>query len=63
MEMTQLNGLSNKQALEGKEILIKPNSPTKGLTVAFIIDNGVPIELLQFDNKDDEIWPADCKFK
>ena len=43
------------EAIKGKEILIKSNSPSKGLTVAFIIDNGAPIELLQFDNKADEI--------
>jgi hypothetical protein len=35
-------------ALAGKEVLIAPNSPSAGVTVAFIIDNGAPIELLQF---------------
>lgn len=35
--------------LEGKEILIEPNSPSEGVTVAFIMDNGVPIEFIQFD--------------
>ncbi|MBN2093450.1 hypothetical protein JW964_27745 [candidate division KSB1 bacterium] len=50
-------------ALEGKEILIKPNSPSSGVTVAFIVDNGAPIELLQFDNPDVEIWPQNAKFK
>ncbi len=35
--------------LEGKEVLIEPNSPSKGVTVAFIVDNGVPIEFIQFD--------------
>jgi hypothetical protein len=34
--------------LEGKEILIAPNSPSEGVTVAFIIDNGAPVEFLQF---------------
>jgi hypothetical protein len=34
--------------LEGKEILIAPNSPSDGVTVAFIIDNGAPVEFLQF---------------
>lgn len=38
-------------ALEGKEILIAPNSPSAGVTVAFIVDNGAPIELLQIDHK------------
>jgi hypothetical protein len=35
--------------LEGKEILIQPNSPSPGVTVAFINDHGAPVELLQFD--------------
>ncbi len=37
-------------ALEGKEILIEPNSPSEGVTVAFIIDDGAPVELLQIDH-------------
>ncbi len=36
-------------ALEGKEILIAPNSPSRGVRVAFILDDGAPIELLEFD--------------
>ena len=35
-------------ALEGHEILIEPNSPSDGITVAFIVDNGAPVEFLQF---------------
>jgi len=34
--------------IEGREILIPPNSPSEGVTVAFIVDNGAPIEFLQF---------------
>lgn len=34
--------------LAGKEILIQPNSPSPGVTVAFIVDNGAPIEFLCF---------------
>ena len=37
-------------ALEGREILIEPNSPSEGVTVAFIIDNGAPVEFLQYDS-------------
>ena len=37
-------------AIEGKEILIKPNSPSKGVKVAFIVDNGAPIEFLEYDD-------------
>ena len=36
------------RALEGKEILIAPNSPSPGVTVAMIIEDGAPIELLEF---------------
>lgn len=32
----------------GKTILIEPNNPSKGVTVAFIVDNGTPIEFIQF---------------
>jgi hypothetical protein len=35
-------------ALEGKEILIPPNSPGEGVTVAMIVDDGAPVELLAF---------------
>ncbi|MGC1414345.1 MAG: hypothetical protein WA817_03635 [Candidatus Acidiferrum sp.] len=37
--------------IAGKEILIAPNSPSPGVTVAFIIENGAPVEFLQFDRK------------
>ena len=30
-------------ALEGKEILIPPNSPSPGVRVAFILDDGAPM--------------------
>jgi len=36
-------------ALEGHEILIEPNSPSDGVTVAFIVHNGAPVEFLQVD--------------
>lgn len=39
-------------ALEGKQILIAPNSPSRGVRVAFILDDGAPIELLEFDHKE-----------
>lgn len=34
--------------IEGQEILIAPNSPSEGVTVAFIVENGAPIEFIQF---------------
>lgn len=50
-------------AIASKEILIEPNSPTEGVTVAFIVDNGAPIEFLEFDRPESEIWPHDSKFR
>jgi hypothetical protein len=41
-------------ALEGKQILIPPNSPSPGVRVAFILDDGAPIELLEFDGPDSD---------
>ena len=38
-------------ALQGKEILTPPNSPSDGVVVAMIIHNGAPIELLQFGQR------------
>jgi len=35
-------------ALAGHEVLIPPNSPSNGVTVAFIVHDGAPIEFLQF---------------
>jgi len=35
--------------ISGQEILIPPNSPSPGVTVAFIVCNGDPIEFLQYD--------------
>lgn len=36
-------------ALEGQDILIPPNSPSEGVRVAFIVENGAPIEFLEFE--------------
>jgi len=48
--------------IAGKDILIPPNSPSEGVTVAFIVDNGAPIEFLQFDRPEAEIWPRQVRF-
>ena len=37
--------------IDGKEILIPPNFPSDGVTVAFIVENGVPVEFLEFAKK------------
>jgi hypothetical protein len=49
--------------IEGKEVLIPPNSPADGLTVASIVDNGAPVEFLQFDRPEAEVWPREAEFK
>ena len=40
-------------AIKGKEVIIQPNSPSDGITVAFIVENGAPVELMEFGNKED----------
>jgi hypothetical protein len=34
--------------IEGKQILIPPNCPAEGVRVAMIVDDGAPVELLEF---------------
>jgi len=31
-----------------KQVIIPPNSPSPGVTVAFIVENGAPVEFLEF---------------
>ena len=35
------------EEMEGKDVLMEPFSPMEGVTVAFIIEEGAPIELMQ----------------
>ena len=37
------------EAIHGRKVIIEPNSPSPGVTVAFIEENGAPIELIQVD--------------
>lgn len=37
-----------ESALKGKEILSPPGSPSEGVRAAMIVDNGAPIELIEF---------------
>ncbi len=39
-------------AMAGKEIITQPNSPSEGVMVAMIVNNGCPIELIQFTRHD-----------
>ena len=38
-------------ALEGKQVLTPPNSPSDGVRVAMIVHDGAAVELLQFDRE------------
>ena len=40
-----------KKAIKGKNVIIEPNSPSKGLVVAFIEENGAPVELMEYKDK------------
>jgi hypothetical protein len=43
-------------AIAGKNVIIAPNSPYEGVRVAFIEDDGAPIEFLHFDKPESEVW-------
>jgi hypothetical protein len=38
-------------ALDGHHIIIEPNSPSRGVMVAFVEVNGAPVELMQIDHQ------------
>jgi hypothetical protein len=35
--------------IQDQEVLIAPNNPSEGIAVAFIVENGAPIEFIQFE--------------
>jgi hypothetical protein len=37
-----------EEALVGRKVIIPPNAPSPGVLVAFIEEDGAPVELLQF---------------
>ena len=37
-------------AIAGKEVIVEPNSPSEGVLVAFIVDNGAPVEFLEIQS-------------
>lgn len=51
------------EAIKGKSVILAPESPADGVTVAFILDEMNLIEFLQFDRPESEIWPHPNKFK
>jgi hypothetical protein len=36
-------------ALEGRDVLIPPNRPSPGVRVAFVVDDGAPVELMEIE--------------
>lgn len=48
-------------AILGQKVIYGPNSPAEGVTVCFIEVDGAPIEFLQFDKPESEIWPNEHK--
>jgi hypothetical protein len=36
--------------LQGRHVIIEPNSPSDGVVVAFVEVNGAPVELMQIDH-------------
>ncbi|CAA0103008.1 Uncharacterised protein [BD1-7 clade bacterium] len=49
-------------AIEGKNIVLAPESPCDGVTVAFILDGRNLIELMHFDKPEQDVWPHPDKF-
>jgi len=45
------------KAIDGKKIIIEPNSPTDGVRVAFIEHDGLPVEFLEYSEM--EFAPID----
>ena len=51
------------EALKGKNVVLEPNTPAEGVTVAFILDGDALIELLEFTRPEQEVWPHPGKFQ
>ena len=47
--------------MAGHEVLIAPNSPSAGVIVAFIVESGAPVELLQYTGKNSAVYAAGRK--
>lgn len=55
----QVNDLG--KAIKGCEVILGPYEPIKGYKVAFINDNGVPVELVETELDDKELWELSRK--
>ena len=50
-----LKSIVSRKQLKVKKIIIEPNSPSPGVVVAFIEDNGAPIEFIEVDSSIAEV--------
>lgn len=41
---------SLEEAIAGRELLLPPFSPAEGMTVAFVVEEGLPIELIELNS-------------
>ena len=57
----KVNNLS--AAIEGEEVILGPYEPIDDYFVAMISDNGVPVEFIQTQLTDDELWERAKKLK
>lgn len=48
-------------AIKGEKVIYGPSHPANGVTVCFIVKNGAPIEFLEFEKPEQEIWPNATK--
>ena len=39
-----------EEALAGRDVLIPPTAPSEGIRVAFVVENGAPVEFLQVED-------------
>ena len=46
------------KALDGQEVIVAPTKPFEGVKVAFVIQDGAPVEYMQFDTSpwDEQIY-------
>jgi hypothetical protein len=54
---------SIEDAIKDRELIVEPNSPVKGVIVCFVVIDGAPIEFLQFDNPEEELWAGSKKLQ
>jgi hypothetical protein len=54
---------SIEEAIKDKEVIVEPNSPAEGVKVCFVVIDGAPIEFLQFDKPEEEVWAGSKKLQ